>query len=173
MDRAAEVALAGGADGTVIVADFQARGRGTRGRSWIAPPGTCLMFSVVLQPTVGPGELGTLPLRIGRMLRAAIAGEYVPTVEVDPPNDLVVRGRKLAGVLCQSRVRAGNVEWVICGVGLNTNLVASELPVPESTSLAIETGCAVDHARLLGHLLNALTPLRQSSKPLLLAQPER
>lgn len=160
MVRASELARAGASE-TVVVADFQSQGRGTRGRIWVAPRGTCLMFSVILRPSLSVAELAGLPVTIGRLLRCALVEQFGIGVEVDPPNDLIVNGRKLAGILCQSHLRSHDVAWVVCGVGVNTNLSEAQISIDGSTSLLLECGERVCHEDLLQCLLAAIEPVRR------------
>lgn len=160
MNRVIELARNGSDDNAVIVADYQTAGRGTHGRSWVAPPGTCLMFSFVLRPDMPLSELTHLPISIAETVMRQLIDCYHLDVAVDPPNDLTIGGRKVAGILCQSHLRAEHVEWVACGVGLNTNLQASQITIERSTSILIESGREVPHDQLLRRLLEALEPLR-------------
>lgn len=160
MTRASEIAAPGGPAGRVVVADFQTQGRGTRGRTWLAPPGSCLMFSVVLKPGPSPETLTRMPYEIACALCDALNKRLGIGASVKAPNDVTVGERKLAGILCQSHIRSGRVEWVVCGIGLNTNLAATDAGVPGATSLLIETGETCRHDELLANLLGALEPFR-------------
>ncbi|CAN5530430.1 hypothetical protein BH23CHL2_BH23CHL2_11410 [soil metagenome] len=162
MNRATALAAGGVPEGTVVVADFQRQGRGTHGRTWSAPAGTCLMFSVLLMPDVAPSELSNLPSRLGCAIRDTLNDRLDLNASVKPPNDIMVGGNKLAGILCQSHIRAGKVEWVVCGIGLNTNLTSEQRSVPNSTSLTIETGDHYRHEELLDLLLASLEAFRRS-----------
>ncbi len=161
MDRAREAAVAGAGSGTVIVADFQHKGRGTRGRSWIAPSGSCLMFTSILKGCLSSAELVELPTAIAERVSLALREHYDLPVEVDFPNDLTVGGRKLAGVLCIAQTTGDLSDWVLCGIGINTNLAASQVAVENSTSLRIEGGYSVEHERLLGWILQGLDVFRR------------
>ncbi|MEZ4520997.1 MAG: biotin--[acetyl-CoA-carboxylase] ligase [Thermomicrobiales bacterium] len=163
MSRAAEMAAAGAPARSVVVADYQSAGRGTHGRSWVAPPGTCLMFSVILQQRIELEDLPELPRRIAQALSRALQGQTGLPISVKDPNDLLIGGKKLAGVLCQSHIRSERVEWIICGIGLNTNLSESEITVPGSTSLRIESGGTVDHRAILEELLGAFDRLQDDA----------
>jgi BirA family biotin operon repressor/biotin-[acetyl-CoA-carboxylase] ligase len=118
------------------------------------------MLSFVLRPRIAISHLSELPLTIAEVLRDELNARYGLNAAVKLPNDLTLGGRKVGGVLCQSHLRADSVEWVVCGIGLNTNITEQELQVPGSTSLHIETGLTFDHEELLGHLLAALDRLR-------------
>lgn len=160
MTRATFLAERGAVDGTVVVADYQAAGRGTHGRIWSAPPGTCLMFTVIGRPELEPPELSELPLRVGNAVATMLYDYAGVRCNVEPPNDVMVNGRKICGILCSSRVQGGEVEWVLCGIGLNTNMTTEQLPVDEATSVLIETGRCTGHSGLLEQLLSRLRFLR-------------
>ena len=157
MTRATELAASGAPAGTVVVADFQRQGRGTHGREWLAPAGTCLMFTVIARPNIVPAKLEPLPALIAERLADALARETGLTVDVKQPNDIMVSGKKLCGILCSSRVIGERVEWVLCGVGLNTHMDLLQLPLASATSLRCERVDPVpEHADLLTPLLKAL-----------------
>ncbi len=141
MTRARELVDDGSPPGTVVVTDFQFAGRGTRGRTWEAPPSTCLMFTIALDPKKA-GSLELLPIELGERIAARLTSRFGLDLEVKPPNDLLINGRKICGILCSSRIRGGRVEQVLCGIGLNTHMDVDERPIPGATSLAIE-GCEV------------------------------
>lgn len=140
-----------GPTGEVLVTDHQRAGRGRLGRIWTAPPGSSLLVSVRLRPTLPPGRRGWLPMVAGLALLEAVR-PYAGAVPVGLkwPNDLLVGDRKAAGILVQS---AGDV--VIIGVGCNVSLAAAELPVPTATSL-LASGIEVDRVDLLTAYLTRL-----------------
>lgn len=134
--------------GTAVVAEQQKRGRGRLGREWYSPPGLGIYVSVLRHTTRPPGELG----RYGLAAAAAAREACVEVSEVDAgikwPNDLVVRGRKVAGVLAESWGRAPRLS-VAVGLGVNVGHEASDFPralAPSATSLAME-GALPDRAR--------------------------
>lgn len=157
MDRARDLAQAGAAAGTIIVADYQSAGRGTQGRLWLAPPGTCLMFTLIARPRIVPAELEQVPLRVGQSIATALHDTCGLACEVKEPNDIMVRGRKLCGILCTSHIRNDHVHWLLCGIGLNTTMSIADLPLPTATSLAIEGINVPPPATLLDTLLSHLT----------------
>ena len=141
-------------EGALVVAEEQTAGRGRLGRRWLAPAGTSLLCSLQLRPDV-PGE--RLPELTG--VAAHAVGEAVAALtgletELKFPNDVLVGGRKVAGVLAEARE-----ERVVLGVGINVNVPAEELPrevdLP-ATSLLAETGRELDRAELLAELLERL-----------------
>lgn len=157
MDCATRLAESGAPAGTVVVADFQRSGRGTHGRVWQAPPGSCLMFTCLFRPEVTPAELAVLPARIAGEIAATLRDVCNVPATVKLPNDVVVGDRKICGVLCTSRITGETVEWLLCGIGLNTWMTAEQLPLESATSLAIEGANPLPaHADLLDALLGRL-----------------
>lgn len=139
-DDALAAALAGAPHGATFVADQQSAGRGRRGRRWHSTPGESLLASIVLRPGLAPERLASLPLVIGLAVRGAIA-ELAPALGADTsvkwPNDVWVGGRKIAGVLVESRVGAG-AQVLVAGIGVNVSVtnLPDELRA-SSTSLAL------------------------------------
>ncbi|MFL5819965.1 MAG: biotin--[acetyl-CoA-carboxylase] ligase [Solirubrobacteraceae bacterium] len=114
--RARELAAAGAPHGALVTAGEQTAGRGRQGRRWVAPPGRALLMSLVLRrwPRL-------LPLAAG----VAVAEECGPAASIKWPNDVVIEGRKVAGILAEGRPREG---WIVLGVGLNVALRPDDLP---------------------------------------------
>lgn len=159
MTRAEQVAP-DAASGSVIVADFQSRGRGTRGRVWQAPVGTCLMFTIISRAPIAVDVLESLPCRVSIDIASALYDDFGLDCDVKEPNDIVARGRKLCGVLCASHVIGREVAWVLCGIGLNTTMTLAQLPRHDATSLQLEGITPPRHDLLLERLLMRLTWLR-------------
>jgi BirA family biotin operon repressor/biotin-[acetyl-CoA-carboxylase] ligase len=111
-------AAAGAPAGTAVVAERQNAGRGSRGRTWASPPGG-LWLSVISRPAAGAGaEL--LSLRAGLATAAALeAIRGLPPVELKWPNDVLLDGRKVGGILCEARWQGDALAWVAVGIGLN------------------------------------------------------
>jgi BirA family transcriptional regulator, biotin operon repressor / biotin---[acetyl-CoA-carboxylase] ligase len=136
------------------VAEEQTAGRGRLGRPWYAPPGTSVLVSVNLRPGMPTPRLPELTLVAGAAVAEAIAAETGLSPEVRFPNDVLIGGRKVAGVLAEARE-----DRVVLGIGINVNLGADELPAEvdfPATSLQIETGTPVDRANLLAAVLEQL-----------------
>lgn len=133
----AERARAGEPEGFVLLADHQTAGRGRRGRSWTAPKGSGLAFSVLLRPTrVAANRWPLLPLLVGVGVAAALRETARIDVGLKWPNDVLVAERKLGGILAE-RVETPTGPAAVVGVGLNVTLQAHELPVPTAISLAL------------------------------------
>ena len=105
------------ARGLTLVADYQTRGAGRKGRAWIAPPGSALLFTTALPDPIPSRDLWIVPFWIGLAVHDALAGFDV-TTQLQWPNDVLLDNAKVAGILCVSRV-AGDEAWAACGVGIN------------------------------------------------------
>lgn len=156
------LAQAGAADRTVLLAEHQTAGRGRLGRSWTAPPRSQVATSILLRPgPVEPGLLGWLPLVTGLGLRDALNTAGGIDAELKWPNDVLVGGRKLAGILVEMTTVAAGGDFdmrlpaLVVGVGLNVGLSESELPVPHATSLAL-CGASTDRTAVAVAVLRAL-----------------
>jgi BirA family transcriptional regulator, biotin operon repressor / biotin---[acetyl-CoA-carboxylase] ligase len=158
MARAAELAAAGAPAGAIVVAEEQTEGRGRLGRSWVAPPGTGLLVSLLLRPPLRAADLWQVTSLAGVALVDAI-GDVAKDRPVQPriglkwPNDLLLDGRKAAGLLAEAGTVGGRLAWVALGMGVNVSQSGEDFP-PEvadrSTSVALATGAPVDRAELLG-----------------------
>jgi BirA family biotin operon repressor/biotin-[acetyl-CoA-carboxylase] ligase len=151
------VADRGGAEGAVLVAEEQTAGRGRLGRSWSSVPGGSLTFSVLLRPgPVPPARRGWLPLLAGVAVASAVRSVAGVDAVLKWPNDVLVGGRKLAGILAE---QSPDATAVVIGAGLNVAAPADALPVSPAglpaTSLQVE-GAAVDRAALLLAILDEL-----------------
>jgi len=138
-------------EGAVAVADHQTDGRGRLGRTWTDAPGTSLLLSLVLRPGVAPDRLPELTVVAAEACAGAIGAVTRLEATVKEPNDVLVRGRKVAGLLGEA---AG--DRVVLGCGVNVNQAEEELPretrLP-ATSLRLELGSRVDRSELLVELL--------------------
>ncbi|MFJ2031565.1 biotin--[acetyl-CoA-carboxylase] ligase [Streptosporangium sp. NPDC087985] len=147
----AAAARDGARQGAVLIAEAQFAGRGRLGRSWVAPPRSGLMFSVLLRPDPSATKQGWLPLLVGLAAASAVRRVAEVDVRLKWPNDLLIGERKLAGVLAE-RVDSA----VVVGVGLNVSVRADELPVETATSLAVEEAVCVDRDPLIRAILREI-----------------
>lgn len=157
-DEAAALARAGAPHGTLVLAERQTAGRGRLGRRWESPPGVGLWMSWVLRPPLGL-DRAFLVTALG----AVAVAETVEQVcgrraHLRWPNDVLVGGRKMAGLLAEAAGSARRLDWVVLGIGLNVNQKAADFPpefASEATSLALVAGRPVDRAAVLGVFLEA------------------
>jgi BirA family transcriptional regulator, biotin operon repressor / biotin---[acetyl-CoA-carboxylase] ligase len=155
-DEASARAAAGAPHGTVVTAAAQRRGRGRLGRAWYSPPGENLYLSCVLRPELPASALPPVTLAAGVAVADAVAAFGVrPAVKW--PNDVVVAGRKLAGVLTEMTTRGDRLDFLVLGIGVN--LGSRSFP-PElagvATSVALESGREVTPDRFRAELLPGL-----------------
>ncbi|HEY3934611.1 MAG TPA: biotin--[acetyl-CoA-carboxylase] ligase [Gemmatimonadales bacterium] len=170
MESAHALALDGAEHGTTVVAGRQLSGRGTRGRSWSSEPGG-LWLSVVARPS-RTDALEALSLRVGLAVAQALeaACPALPRLGVKWPNDIVIDGRKLAGILCEARWGSGKCQWVIVGLGLNVrNVIPDEL---QSSAVALSIWDATaDPVDLAAPIAAAIAGAAREAGPL--SPPER
>jgi len=141
-------------EGAVALTEEQTEGRGRLGRTWISPPGVSLLFSLLLEPPVETARLPELTLVAGRAVAESIAEVTSLAPEIKLPNDILLGGKKSAGILAEARDGR-----VVLGIGINVNVRAPDLPQgidPPATSLVVETGREVDRLELLVVLLDRL-----------------
>lgn len=158
-DLVERLARDGAKEGAVVFAESQTKGRGRLGRRWISPPGKGLWFSVLLRPDLRPQEATQLTVAAATALWRAIHAETGLTPEIKWPNDLLLRGKKVAGILTEMSAELDRVKHVILGIGVSVNLTASEFP-PDvrkvATSLRSELGRPVQRAELATAILREL-----------------
>jgi BirA family biotin operon repressor/biotin-[acetyl-CoA-carboxylase] ligase len=138
-------------EGAIALAEVQTGGRGRLGRAWEAPAGTSVLVSVLLLPAVEPPRLPELSLVAGGAVAQAIAEVTGLEPAIKFPNDILVRSRKVAGILAES-----SEGRVVLGIGVNVNQTLEQLPTDaktEPTSLRLELGGPVSRARLLAAIL--------------------
>jgi BirA family biotin operon repressor/biotin-[acetyl-CoA-carboxylase] ligase len=153
---ALDAARAGEAPGLVVVADHQRAGRGRRGRTWTAAPGSSLLVSALVRPPVEAERLHLVTMAGALALLDAVAAVGGFEAELKWPNDLMVGDRKLAGVLAEADVTSGGeVRAVVVGVGCNVSWggLAPELAAT-ATACDREAGHPIDRAELLGVFLD-------------------
>jgi len=141
-------------EGATVVADEQTEGRGRLGRRWEAPPGRAILCSVLLRPDAPMALWPELSLVAGEAVAEALRGELGVDASLRYPNDVVLAGRKLVGVLPEARFGR-----VVLGIGVNVNQSAEELPretAKPATSLRIELGRETPRAALLAAILAEL-----------------
>lgn len=140
--------------GTVVVAEQQTAGRGRRGRAWVSPEGNCY-FSVLLRPQIHVEHASRLTLVAALALAEAIMGVSSIQVQIKWPNDIVVNGRKLCGILTESSLDGNGLKYVVIGVGINVNQQEFDIAISDiATSIFAENGQLTDCACLIAAFLN-------------------
>lgn len=150
---ARDLARAGAVEGTVVIADAQTQGRGRLGRSWVSPAGRNLYLSIVLRPQLPDARLGQVSLVAG-VATCETVREWCPAL-LKWPNDVLVDGRKVAGLLIESEGEAHD-RFLILGIGVNLNTVLDDFPDDlrdKAGSIRIATDALVDRERFAASLL--------------------
>jgi BirA family biotin operon repressor/biotin-[acetyl-CoA-carboxylase] ligase len=167
--RSASVDPAAWPDLSVLTAEYQTAARGRLDRHWEAPPLSAISVSVVLRPANAEGRplptqsYSWLSLIAALALRETLLETAGIPAELKWPNDVLVRGKKIAGILAQlGPMVDGSVPPVILGTGLNVTLTASELPVPTATSVVLEGARTADRTELLKSYLSHFSVLYRS-----------
>ena len=141
--------------GAVVVAEHQTAGRGRWGRTWSSQPGRLLQFSIVLRPDLPPADAGLITTAIGVAVARGIEAATSILPNIKWPNDVTIDGRKVAGILVESRGRSV-IEIAVAGVGINVNWARAEMPeeiADVATSISEELGRSYSRAELLGSVL--------------------
>jgi len=157
--EALRLALENAPEGTVVIADAQSEGRGRLDRIWESPPSLNLYLSVVLRPDIPAAASSLVPLMIGVAV-ADIISKYGPgQVRLKWPNDVLIDGKKICGILTEMRTKADRVHFIIVGIGVNINMRKLDFPrgIRETaTSLRILTECELDRIDVAIRLFESL-----------------
>jgi BirA family biotin operon repressor/biotin-[acetyl-CoA-carboxylase] ligase len=160
-DRALELAAGGAPEGTLIAAESQTAGRGRHQRTWFSKSHANLLFSVILRPawTIDQAPLSTLwaAVAVARGIRA----ETGLPASIKWPNDVLVRGAKVAGILTEMRAQAEMISFIVCGVGINVNAAPSGVLRHRAASLSGLLGRPLARLPLLRRILLEMERLYQ------------
>lgn len=146
----------GAPHGTLIVADEQTQGRGRRGRSWKSPKGTNISMTLILRPDLEPSRASMLTIVMGLSVAQGLKELLELPIEIKWPNDAVLNGHKLCGILTEMSAQIDYINYVVVGTGINVNLPEIPEDLKEiATSLLIETGHTVNRAEVIGAVMRA------------------
>ena len=157
-DVAKELAIKGARDGTLVVAETQSCGRGRLGKKWVSPKGG-IWFSIILRPKGNPEDALKLTLMTAKVVAKVISDIFRLEAEIKHPNDVLIGGKKVCGILTEMRTKGNTVDFVVIGVGINANINLDSFPRPlrkSLTSLKEELKEDIDRKRLLRVLLEEL-----------------
>ena len=157
--EARRLAEDGAAEGEVVVAEAQSRGRGRLGRLWESPPFTNLYLSVILRPHLAPVHAPQITLTAAVALAETVGLFLSRPPAIKWPNDILVDGKKLAGILTEAACDSARIEYVILGIGLNLNYGADSMPAQlrqRATSIAQLTGQPLVRETVLRRLIQDL-----------------
>jgi len=149
----------GAPEGTAVVADTQIRGRGRLNRSWISPPGANIYASVVLRPRIEPAAAPQLTLTAGVAVAELLSGRIPDGVKIKWPNDILIAGKKVCGILSEMRATAAAIDFIILGIGINVNMDREDFEPSlqeTATSLKIAAGASFDRLKVISALFSCL-----------------
>jgi BirA family biotin operon repressor/biotin-[acetyl-CoA-carboxylase] ligase len=154
---AKEIAKASHDENLVVIAATQTHGHGRRGRQWLSPMGG-VWLSILLRPKITPCETAKLTLITASAVAEAVTDTVNLEAEVKWPNDVLIDGRKVSGILAETCIRGDAVEYTVIGVGVNTNIDLSSFPASlqkSATTLKNEVGREIDNKQLVSRLLSS------------------
>ncbi len=154
--QAKRLAAEGAAEGTLVVAESQAGGRGRRGRSWFSPAGQNIYASVILRPAMAPSQTPQITLTTAVAVARALQEAAGLNATIKWPNDILIAEKKIAGILTEITTEMDAVDYVVVGLGVNVNTTAADMPPdirPIATSVRIESGSRFSRSDLLCSLL--------------------
>ncbi|GBF72803.1 bifunctional biotin--[acetyl-CoA-carboxylase] synthetase/biotin operon repressor [Paenibacillus sp. 598K] len=161
-NRARELAEAGAPDGTLVLADQQVQGRGRLGRSFISPPGKGVWMSLVLRPAIPLPFTPQLTLLTAVALCRSLRQTTALEIGIKWPNDILLEGRKLSGILLESAAEDDRLRYVVAGIGINVNLEAADFPEEvreRAWSLRLASGRAWERVEVIRSFLAELESL--------------
>ena len=148
------MALRGAPHGTVILADEQTAGKGRRGRKWESPAGENIYMSLLVRPKMQPEKAPMLTLVMAYCVAKALKKQGFEEVQIKWPNDLVLSGKKVCGILTEMTMDGNAIQHVIIGIGINVN----NRTFPEeikgmATSLCLESGRFIEREKIVENIL--------------------
>jgi BirA family transcriptional regulator, biotin operon repressor / biotin---[acetyl-CoA-carboxylase] ligase len=156
-DRARDLAMQGASEGVCVLADSQTAGRGRQGRQWSSPPNTGLYLSIILRPQVTPARAALITLASAIAVAETLILDFQTPADIKYPNDILVKGKKICGILVESSIADQRLEYAILGIGVNVAQKAFPDDLREiATSLVLESKLAVTPEDFLPFLLARL-----------------
>ena len=152
--RAKDLAAAGALEGTLVVSESQKKGRGRKGRNWFSPSQEGIYASLILRPNISPGEAPKITL----LTAVAVAETLLSLTRLRPnikwPNDILVNGKKIAGILTEISTEMDAIDFIVVGLGLNVNTPCFPEEIRDkATSILIEAGRNLPRVRLIREYL--------------------
>lgn len=143
-DVARELAASGTSEGLCVIAREQTAGRGRQGRSWSSPPGEGLYLSLLLRPEIKAADSAVITLAAAVAVAETLKVDFQVSVDIKWPNDVLASGRKICGVLVETAIESGRLQYAVVGIGVNVAQRFFPGEIGESaTSLSLETGRSI------------------------------
>ncbi len=177
MDEAFRLAMEGADEGTAVIAETQTKGRGRLGRVWSSPRSKGIYFSVILRPGGAPADVAPLTLLTAVAVSEAVERVCAIRPLIKWPNDLLLNGKKICGILTEMRAETDRIDFIVVGIGLNVNSSSGQL-LPGATSLKQVAGKAFSRVDIFQEILRCfearyLEMQKQGFAPALKAWKER
>lgn len=147
---------AGAVEGTVVIADCQTGGKGRLGRTWFSPAGTGIWMSLLLRPELPPEKVSGITLMAATSVCRAIRSATGLNTQIKWPNDLVIDGKKVCGILTESAILDGELKFAVLGIGVNVNQTEFPGDLPHAWSLAMTAERELNREGLIECCLNCL-----------------
>jgi len=154
-DAAYSLAEAGAPEGTVVVAESQQKGKGRMGRKWVSPAGGGIYFSCIIRPDISPAEVSRITLVAALSVVKAIKNFTHLDAALRWPNDVLIKDKKVTGILTELKAEADKTSFVVLGIGVNVNTETGDLP-EGATSLKAECKKKIPRAEFFSRLLEML-----------------
>jgi BirA family biotin operon repressor/biotin-[acetyl-CoA-carboxylase] ligase len=144
-------------NGTVVITDNQLKGRGRQSNKWSSTPSKSLTFSIILYPDVLPSQINLYSLFAGLAITDCLIENNIQA-QLKWPNDILINGKKVGGILCESKISGEVIQSMVIGIGLNVNVHKTDLPqaLQNATSLFIESEKQYQLEKLLANICNHL-----------------
>ncbi|WP_050741960.1 biotin--[acetyl-CoA-carboxylase] ligase [Acetobacterium bakii] len=156
-NEAVKKALNSAQEGLLVVADSQTEGKGSRGRSWISPPGTGVWMSCLLKPEIDAYKVCELTLLISFCIVKVLHQVFAIDARLKWPNDVILKGKKIAGILTEICCDSENNQCLITGIGINVNQENFPDELNQSaSSILIESGRRISRAKLIAGILKCV-----------------
>ncbi|MBM3239137.1 biotin--[acetyl-CoA-carboxylase] ligase [Candidatus Poribacteria bacterium] len=146
----------GAPDGVLIIAEYQTAGRGRLSRSWLSPPGCSILASVLLRPKIQPYQMPVVTLLAAAAVANSIRLITKLPAKIKWPNDVVIDGKKVCGILTEMGIEKGRENFLVIGIGINVNIEKDSFPLSlksTATSLSILLGYEISRIQLLQQFL--------------------
>ena len=160
-----KIAERGTREGTVVLAEHQVRGRGRGSRLWSSPAGLGVYCSIVLQPALSPDKMQLITAMTAVAVAKAVAENVGLSPSIKWPNDILVNGKKVAGILLESKSSTTRLRYVVVGIGINANQTSRDFPKEfrhRASSLRIEKGRLIERCGLINKMFVEMEDLYET-----------
>ena len=158
-DYALKLAKEGAKEGTVVLSESQSKGKGRLGRSWFSPSGANIYLSIILRPQMPTSQIPLLTFAAAIAVAKSIRDVTNLDADIKWPNDILIRGKKVAGILSEMGAEKDKVNFAIVGIGINVNLDKKDIPlelIDKATSIKIESNSLIDRTNLICRIIENL-----------------